>query len=208
MYMVSSSGPQRKCRNTLKRLETNTDRFSRSIDSALDQSRLNNTDLEDQANALVDELEFATDRLKDRSSDNMVNSYDVNEVLRRGMYLDMFMQRHNFSSPAERNWLMVRNDLNRLARVYGVTWTWVPGSIQNSALNRSWTKQVIRRLEETTDQFRSSFDTGLDRSRIDGSSYEDFMNSVMAQFERSVDKLENDANRSKQAQFRPTSLWL
>lgn len=43
---------------TLERLETNTDRFSRSIDAALDRSRFNNTDVEDQANALVDELEF------------------------------------------------------------------------------------------------------------------------------------------------------
>lgn len=74
----------------------------------------------------------------------------------------------------------------------------MPGSIQNSALNKSWTKQSINRLEETTDDFRSSFDAGLDRSRIDGSDYEDFMNTVMAQFERAVDKLEDDANSSKQ----------
>lgn len=184
--------------NALERLETNTDRFSRSIDTALDRSRFNNTDLEDQANALVDELEFATDRLKDRVDDHIVNNFDVNEVLRRGMYLDMFMLRHNFSRAAERDWLLVRTDLDRLARLFAVTWTWVPGSIQNSALNKSWTKQVIQRLEETTDQFRGSFDAGLDRSRIDGSSYEDFMNNVMAQFERSVDKLEEDANNSKQ----------
>src|SRR5687767_14491852 len=49
----------------LERLESNTDRLSNSIDAALDHSRFNSTDLEDQANALVDELEFATDRLKD-----------------------------------------------------------------------------------------------------------------------------------------------
>jgi hypothetical protein len=59
--------------NALERLETNTDRFSRSIDTALDRSRFNNTDLEDHANALVDELEFATDRLKDRVDDHIVN---------------------------------------------------------------------------------------------------------------------------------------
>lgn len=181
----------------LERLESNTDRFSRSIDAALDRSRFNNTDLEDQANAMVDELEFATDRLKDRVDDHIVNNYDVNEVLRRGMYLDMFMLRHDFSPAAERDWRMLRFDLDHLARLFAVTWTWVPGSIQNSALNKSWTKQVIQRLEETTDQFRSSFDAGLDRSRIDGTTYEDFMNSVMAQFERSVDKLEDDANSSK-----------
>lgn len=182
----------------LERLESNTDRFSKSIDAALDRSRFNNTDLEDQANAMVDELEFATDRLKDRVDDQIVNNYDVNEVLRRGMYLDMFMLRHDFSPAAERDWRMLRFDLDHLARVFSVTWTWVPGSIQNSALNKSWTKQVIQRLEETTDQFRSSFDAGLDRSRIDGTTYEDFMNRVMAQFERSVDQLEHDANSSKQ----------
>jgi osmotically-inducible protein OsmY len=183
---------------TLKRLETNTDRFSRSIDTALDRSRFNNTDVEDQANALVDELEFATDRLKDRADDNIVNTFDVNEVLRRGMYLDMFMQRHDFSSAAERDWRMVRSDLDRLARLYGVTWTWVPQTIQTSALNKAWARQIIQRLEGTTDQFRGSFDSGLDRSRIDGSTYEDFMNNVVAQLEHSVDKLEDDANSSRQ----------
>ena len=193
-------------KNALERLETNTDRFSRSIDAALDRSHFNNTDLEDQANALVDELEFATDRLKDRADDNIVNTFDVNEVLRRGMYLDMFMQRYDFSSAAERDWLLIRSDMDRLARVYGVTWTWVPGSIQNSALHKSWTKNVINRLEETTDQFRGSFDAGLDRSRIDGSSYEDFMNNVMKQFERSVDKLEDDASSANE--LNPTDITL
>src|SRR5688572_28741916 len=92
---VSSSGPRHKCK-TRERLESNTDRFSSSIDAAIDRSRFNNTDLEDQANALVDELEFATDRLKERVDDRIVNTFDVNEVLRRGMYLDMFMLRHDF----------------------------------------------------------------------------------------------------------------
>ncbi|HEX7227995.1 MAG TPA: BON domain-containing protein, partial [Candidatus Binatia bacterium] len=192
--------------NMLKRLETNTDRFNRSIDAALDRSRFNNTDIEDQANALVDELEFATDRLKDRADDNIVNSFDVNEVLRRGMYLDMFMQRHNFTPASERDWRMVRFDLDQLARLYGVAWTWAPQTIHSSTLNKAWARQIIQRLEETTDQFSSSFDSSLDRSHIDGSAYEDFMNNIMAQFERSVDKLEEDANGSRQ--LNPTDIRL
>ena len=183
-------------RNVIARLETNTDRFSRTIDVALDRSRFNNTDLEDQVNALVDEMEFATDRLKDRTRDNLANRTDVNAVLRRGMYLDMFMQRNNLSRTAQRDWRLVRNDLNRLARVYGVTWTWVPPRTSDAALNQSWTRQVIQRLNETTDQFRKSFDVGLDNSRLDGSSYEDFMNNVVARFERSIDKLKQDADQT------------
>lgn len=185
-------------RNVIARLETNTDRFSRTVDSALDRSRFNNTELEDQVNALVDELEFATDRLKDRANDNVANTMDVNGVLRRGMYLDMFMQRNNLSPPAQRAWRLVRNDMDRLARAYGVTWSWDPGTYRNSALNKLWTTEVVRRLEENSDQFRNSFDAGLDRSRLNGSSYEDFMNNVAAQFDRSVDKLKQDVESSKE----------
>jgi hyperosmotically inducible protein len=182
----------------LARLETNTDRVNRNIDRALDRSRFNNTDVEDQTNALVDEFEFATDRLKDRVDDNIASIFDVNEVLRRGMYLDMFIQRHNFSSAAEADWRRIRNDLDRLARIYDVTWTWSPDTIYNSSHNKAWTRHAIQRLEQTTDQFRSSFDAGLDRSRIDGSSYEDFMNNVVGRFERSVDRLEEDAKNLKE----------
>lgn len=190
----------------LERLEENTDRFSKSIDAALDVSRFNGTNIEDQANALVDELEYATDRLKDRADDNIVTTYDVNQVLRRGMYLDMFMRRHNFMPTAERDWRMVRFDLDQLAHLYGVTWTWVPQTMRSSALNKAWTKQIINRLEQTTDEFRNSFDAGLDRSRIDGSAYEDFLNNIMAQFERTVDKLEDDANSSRP--LNPTDIRL
>lgn len=143
---IDASGQQLRTttqmRNVISRLETNTDRFSRTVDSAFDRSRLNNTDLEDQVNALVDEFEFATDRLKDRTNDNVANTMDVNAVLRRGMYLDTFMQRSNLSPPAQRAWRLVRNDIDRLARVYGVTWTWELNTNRNSALNKSWTLLV------------------------------------------------------------------
>ena len=66
-------------------LEKNTDRFSTSVDAALDRSRLDDTNLEDQFNALVDEFELATDRLEDRIDEDMVIAGDVREVLRRGL---------------------------------------------------------------------------------------------------------------------------
>lgn len=192
-------------RNVIARLESNTDRFSKTIDTALDRSSLNNTELEDQVNALVDELEYATDRLKNRTDDHIANRMDVNTVLRRGMYLDMFMQRNRLSPAAQRDWRLVRNDLDRLARVYGVSWTWVPNA-ENSAFHKSWTREVVHRLEQTSDQFRDSFDAGLDRSRLDGSSYEDFMNNVAAQFEKSVDRLKEDADKSRE--LNPTDITL
>jgi hypothetical protein len=53
----------------LKRLEEDTDRFSKSLDSALDRSVLNGTQAEDEINGYVHQFEEATDRLKDRYED-------------------------------------------------------------------------------------------------------------------------------------------
>ncbi len=183
-------------KQAISRLETNTDRFSKSIDGALDRSRLDGTALEDQINALVDEFEFATDRLKDRSDDDVVLERDVREVLRRGMRLDTFMKTHHLSSFVQRDWSRVKTNLDYLARSYRVAWAWTQS--ESPALNRASIREVIRRLEQTSDEFRASFDDALDRSRLDGSQYEDFMNNVVATFERSVDELEKQINRSNE----------
>jgi hyperosmotically inducible protein len=63
-------------------------------------------------------------------------------------------------------------------------------------MNRASTRQVIRRLEKAADDFRDSFDATLDRSRIDGRQYEDFMNEVVATFENTLDKLEDQSGHS------------
>lgn len=175
-------------------LETSTDKYSKSIDAALDRSRLNDTSLEDQINALVDEFEFATDRLKERAEDDVVVAADVREVLRRGQRLDMFMKTHTLNPTAQRDWMQVRSYLDQLARYYTVSWVWVPHD--NTPLNRASTRYVIERLEQTSNEFQRSFDEALDRSRLDGSRYEDFMNNVVAQFELSLDKLKDQARGS------------
>jgi len=184
-----------QARQTINRLEASTDRFSRTIDAALDRSRLDDSRLEDQVNALVDEFEFATDRLKERMDDDMVIESDVREVLRRGLRLDTFVKTHRLTPTAQGDWSRVKNDLDQLARSFGVGWVWAP--VRDTALNRASTRQVLDRLEEAANDFRASFDSSLDRSRIDGSQREDFMNRVVATFESSIEKLESQADRSE-----------
>lgn len=184
-----------QARQTITRLETSTDRFSRTVDTALDRSRLNDSRLEDHVNALVDEFEFATDRLKERVDADMVIESDVRGVLRRGMRLDTFVKTHSLTATAERDWSRVRNDLDQLARSFGVAWVWTPA--QDTVRNRESTREVLDRLEASANDFRSTFDSSLDRSRLDSTQYEDFMNRVVATFERSIDKLESQADRSE-----------
>lgn len=175
-------------------LETNTDRFSNSVDAALDRSRLDGSDVEDQFNALVDEFERATDDLKDQINDDMVIAPDVREVLRRGLNLDMFMSRHTLTPAAQASWNPVKSNLNELARMYSIAWVWSPTN--DAAFNKGSSRRVISRIEQAADDFRDSFDATLDRSRIDGRNYEDFMNRVVATFENSLDRLEDQTDRS------------
>ena len=194
----ATRGQQLRTTETTKQLvsslETNTDRFSNSVDAALDRSRLDDSNLEDQFNALVDEFEYATDDLNDQIDNDMVIGADVREVLRRGLNLDMFMKAHRLTPAAQSAWNQVKGNLEQLARGYSIVWVWAPST--DTAMNRASTRRVISRIEEAADDFRDSFDATLDRGRIDGSEYEDFMNRVVATFENTLDRLEEQTDRS------------
>jgi hypothetical protein len=108
----------------LKRLEEDTDRFSKSLDDALDHSSLNGTRSEDEINTYVHQFEEATDRLKDRYGDQGAAPNVAREVLGRGQSIDRFMRRNRLGGKAESDWQAVRSDLNLLARIYRINWRW------------------------------------------------------------------------------------
>ncbi len=114
----------RQMRNLAKRLETHADRFSRSLDAALDRSTLDGTAREDETNALVDEFEYATDRLRDRAEDDVATARDVEEVLGRALRLEMFMRANNLKPRAQSDWARVKADLDELAYMQNVAWVW------------------------------------------------------------------------------------
>lgn len=198
LHAPVTQGQQLRTTETTKQLlsslEKNADRFSKSVDAALDRSRLDDSNLEDQFNALADEFELATDDLKAEIDDDMVIAADVRQVLRRGLNLDRFMKTHTLTPAAQSDWNQVRRDLEQLARAYSIAWVWAPSS--DTAMNRASTRQVIDRLEKAADDFRESFDATLDRSRIDGREYEDFMNKVVATFENTLDRLDDQSHGS------------
>ena len=88
------SAQREDVKQILRRLEDNTDRFSKSLDSALDHSPLNGTRAEDEINGYVHDFEEATDHLKDRYSDNGAAPNLAREVLARGQSIDRFMRRN------------------------------------------------------------------------------------------------------------------
>jgi hypothetical protein len=111
-------------RQLIRRIENRTDIFRSSLDAALDRSRINSTNAEDDINRFVADFESATNQLRDRFTNRQTVSADVQNVLNQAALIDRFMRRNRLGARAERDWTSLRLDLNELARIYGVSWRW------------------------------------------------------------------------------------
>ena len=105
----------------IRRIENRTDVFRSSLDAALDRSRMDGTNREENINRFVREYEHATNRLRDRFNERRSVAADVEEVLDRAMNIDNFMRSRRLGVRAERDWANLRMDLNELAQAYNVS---------------------------------------------------------------------------------------
>jgi len=110
----------------IRRIESQSDTFRHSLDSALDRSRLNNTRREDDINAFVKDFYKETKRLRDNFDHHKSTANDVRTVLDRAAQIDQFMRRNRLRNDreAQRDWAQLRGYLDELAGVYNVTWRW------------------------------------------------------------------------------------
>src|SRR5688572_20141983 len=108
----------------LKRIETQANNFRRSLDAALDRSRLNGTNREDDINAFIKNFDEQTKRLNDRFDDRKAVAADVEAVLNSAASIDQFMRRQSLSERTQNDWSTLRASLDDLATAYNVTWRW------------------------------------------------------------------------------------
>ena len=107
----------------IKRVEDSTDKFKKEFDKALDHSRLNNTNREDQLNEYAKDLEHATDDLRkefDRSDKWIDNKEHVRRCLELASKINVAMRNRRLGPKVESRWASVRYDLNTLAGVYNL----------------------------------------------------------------------------------------
>ena len=121
---VSAQWYRGNVRETLKRLEEDSDRFTKSLDSDLDHSRINGTRTEDEINRYVHDFEEATDHLKDRYEDQGTAPGLAREVLIRGQRIDRFMKQYRPGVRSMSDLARVRSSLDRLAWAYRIAWRW------------------------------------------------------------------------------------
>ena len=102
----------------LSRIDSLSDSFRKSLNSALDKSEFNNTRTEEYFNAFVKDFEAATDSLKSRYKDKDAASDSAEEVLRRAKFIDEHMRKALRSPPK----------LKAIGASCAQTWTNWPGT--------------------------------------------------------------------------------
>lgn len=192
---------QTQVRNVLTRLETRTDTFRASIDRQFDNSRLNNTQTEDNVMAYVDAFENATDQLRRDFNGRQVESNDVTAVLNYGWYINDFMGRNRLNAATQRQWTQIRTDLNQLARLYNVSWNWnqrlpafSPWQGQTTFIvNEQQVRPLLQRLETRTDTFRTTVERQMNNRRNNVRLDENALAYIEA-FEKATDDLRSGFN--------------
>lgn len=215
--LVSSAGAQvsgqpyrisdREVARLLDRIKSKTSTFRDSLKKALNKSRIDHTQREDDINAYVKAFEEETKRLEDRFDSHKSTAPDVESVLNRAARIDSFMIRHPLDARVQGDWATLRADLGLLSNAYNVSWQWggefrTPPFVdtQPSLPYRVSDKQVeeiLHRIESQSDVFRKSLDRALDKSRLDGTRREDDINSFVKEFYKETKTLHDHFDSHK-----------
>jgi hypothetical protein len=194
----------------LHRIENQATNFRRSLDAALDRSRLDDTNREDDINAFIKNFNEQTKRLHDRFDDRKAVAADVEAVLNSAASIDQFMQRQRLSERAQTDWTTLRASLDDLAQAYNVTWRWEglavvgPTTVVTGTpvglpyrLSDKEIEQMLHRIEQQSGKFRDSLDSALDRSRLDETDREDNINAFIKEFDQEVKRLHDRFDERK-----------
>ena len=192
----------------IRNLEERVDRFVVQFDYALDNSRLNNTRREDNLNQRARDLEAATDELRrefDRNDSRRENSQEVRKCLNIASGINAAMRNRRLNVASERNWAVVRSELNALARAYNlpqIGGAYIPITLGrgNSNLSKAKVDRLIRNLEERVDRFVVQFDYALDDSRLNNTRRENRLNERARDLERATDELRREFDRNDSLQ--------
>jgi predicted glycoside hydrolase/deacetylase ChbG (UPF0249 family) len=202
----------------IHRIEQQSDKFRSSLDAALDKSRFNGSNREDDINAFVKDFYKETKTLHDRFDHHKSTTPDVQTVLERAARIDGFMRRYPLSSRAQDDWSTLKTNLDELAEAYNASWRWSdystgypPGSTPYPTgaivsevpyrITDREVEQVLHRIEKQADNFRTALDAALDRSRMDGTQSEDEINAFVKDFYADTKTLHDhfDAHKSTNA---------
>jgi|SRR5215204_2490937 len=122
--MAQASSAQEDVGRLLQELENNADRFAKSFDNAVDNSKLNGTSTEGEATRYVHDFEDSTDRLKKAYDKQKDTRIAAQEVIMRAKVINKVMKKYKLDSTSQTDWRSVKGNLNRVAAAYKMKIRW------------------------------------------------------------------------------------
>ncbi len=107
-------------RDIVQQMERHSNGFRKHFEKALDRSALDNTDREDRLRRWTQDLEDMLDHLKNDQSKGQIRDMEqrVNTLLAIAAGINRIMLYRRFDADTDRDWQMLRSDLNALAITY------------------------------------------------------------------------------------------
>jgi hypothetical protein len=117
-----SGGTDGKVSALLAQIERHAAQFRRSLGHTPNQEWIVRWDSGRDIGGFVGRFADATRRLRTQFDRGQVVTDRVDDVLRRGVSIDSFMERDRSPDQAARDWALVRRDLDALALAFAVPW--------------------------------------------------------------------------------------
>lgn len=198
--------------NLLRRVDTRSEHFKRSLDRALDESRFDNTRREDEINRFITNFNNDAERLRERFNGRNSVAADVERVLTSAARINEFMRRHALNRTAQSDWSLLRGDLEELAKVYNVSWNWYTlspnaGTLAGNYIGDALLTGTFRINVSRSDDTRTVANrltpglSQLNRARVENLINTRFAPAEIIAIERRGTGITMETNRT------PTTIW-
>lgn len=191
-------------RDLIRRIETRADTFRQSVQNALTRGGRNTTSRGDELNRLIADFQTATSDLNRRFSPRQTTPAQVRAVLDRAALINNFLVNNQIGRAAQRDWELLRGDLDQLAQTYNLNWQWdTTGSIGNTgntgdtngySLTDPQMRQLATRIDTRTATFARSFRQELSRQNVSNRYSRDEALRELSEFETAAAQFRNRLN--------------
>ncbi len=174
-------------KDLLVRIDTETERFAKSADKAMDKSGFDGSAREDELNGHLKRFRGATAALQTNHADPNAKSY-FETVLHHGVAIENFLKRNPLDGVKE-DWAPLRTSLGELARGFNITWD--EGHALGARVGEADIKNLLQHIEDMADKYKLSLDAALDNSPLNNTSTEDEINAINSDFRKATRHLED-----------------
>jgi hypothetical protein len=185
----------RQVGNMLQRLELSSSRFRNSLNLALVQRSVDQTQPRNDISTFQSGFDLAIKQFRDQFTRRLAVASDVESILQKASPINSFITQNTLNPRVKNDWASVRTDLNTLASAYGVSWQWnqlTPMKVDSNRsfrLSESELTLLIQQIENGGDNFRVSLTDAFFRRPYDRTRSEGNMNDALRGFKKATDQV-------------------